>query len=1019
MSAAPGQGPSTDARLQTSRLRQAAVNEREKLLVELRKLWDANARKLEVLRPAQGKKGVRSQGSSSLKLVKVKKEKTGKQTKNSKSKKTAPSALTNGTKKPKKSQSKAQRGASSGSLKRQLSDKSKLALQQRKRSASIARDQQFVKRYNYAISELSSKRKALTLRLDKLQKRSLRQVRPYQRLPLKSQSHWDILLDEMIWMATDFIEESKLKQSTHKLVSSAVRQHHIKTAQAKYIKRKREEREHRLVCSKASEMVAAFWRSKQPKPLTQTKASLSATLPTCYVSKSAIDTRPDFEDPQVTLAALREEAQKPLDDLVASGLQQRLAEERYRHDLNRKLEEASRLGLSGMEDESESTQFTGAWLNAKPKECDNRTKQLLEDAQSSSSDEDFEEGSESMESVDIEDTIAEQERTDPFDGYPWTDESLELYSELFDDLPDDEGDDVTDQEDTGKDDANRAEEMKANGEDSSEESDDGSNSSEAEGVEVLAEDVFANVTTEKTNKRLNKLLELAERIHPDDGQYTEEQNAGRTWVHPTLYRQHCQHAFGSYHQLALQWLVRQYTHEIPGILIKDHLCAWRNVTIALLATLAGERAAWGPHLIITEQPEKWSVNFLIYCPGLRVRLLRNILAAAEADEEIVSSTVLTNVVLCSFSEAIDALLQLRRNKWTYVAYDVNAFADIKGQASDLATIPTKQRLLLCEYQALEQDQHASSLMLLFPFICGIGNDPASVLKNYSKLGRRSSRSRKTVPLEELLEPFLLRPEEDDEADSDDESDGGPKTRELLTEVVACGLSPVQERIRSTLLRHYLRATNNTDTPKTRVAAGLSTALYLLYNHPALLAPLGSTSAVPFVMTCPDQYYPKLIRNAVKTGFSSASYHKDSIDQRVLGKAKPLPVNKLPKPTGSLSSRVNVTLDSFSRETHPLLLPKAAIPRHMVEHSSPALAYWRGRRFVFQRVMSICANLSVVQSVSQDMFGLYAMESQIHPKGSSDKVEKLVRIIMSLREKEKLLGKYRVSMLTMMLKCRFE
>lgn len=48
---------------------------------------------------------------------------------------------------------------------------------------------------------------------------------PPQRLPLRRKTHWDCVLDEMKWMATDFHEERKWKMAAGRTLSSAVRRH--------------------------------------------------------------------------------------------------------------------------------------------------------------------------------------------------------------------------------------------------------------------------------------------------------------------------------------------------------------------------------------------------------------------------------------------------------------------------------------------------------------------------------------------------------------------------------------------------------------------------------------------------------------------------------------------------------------------------------------------------------------------------------------------------------------------------
>lgn len=168
-------------------LRQAAVKEREKLLVELRKAWDKNGKRLESLRvsyrESSGAKSMNREKPGKTKNAMKHSKQTPKISKTKKHSSLYLGHMANGERKGiRKNTSSFSPGSKAMSLKRSSSNKSNSSVQ-RKRSASLTRELQQAKRYNYAITELTTKRRTLALKAERFKSFPNSKTHPHQPLP--------------------------------------------------------------------------------------------------------------------------------------------------------------------------------------------------------------------------------------------------------------------------------------------------------------------------------------------------------------------------------------------------------------------------------------------------------------------------------------------------------------------------------------------------------------------------------------------------------------------------------------------------------------------------------------------------------------------------------------------------------------------------------------------------------------------------------------------------------------------
>lgn len=99
--------------------------------------------------------------------------------------------------------------------------------------------------------------------------RDLRSNLPKMRLPVRGSSHWDNLLQEMSWMASDFAEERKWKQiarhHTSRDLINALNEDQV-----------RQERQHHQIAKDIARRVSSFWRTME-RAATRSQVRLEGT----------------------------------------------------------------------------------------------------------------------------------------------------------------------------------------------------------------------------------------------------------------------------------------------------------------------------------------------------------------------------------------------------------------------------------------------------------------------------------------------------------------------------------------------------------------------------------------------------------------------------------------------------------------------------------------------------------------------------------------------------------------------
>ncbi|PKU36489.1 hypothetical protein llap_13209 [Limosa lapponica baueri] len=150
---------------------------------------------------------------------------------------------------------------------------------------------------------------------------SLRRLPKLQEAP-RPKSHWDYLLEEMQWMATDFAQERKWKMATaKKMVRTVARYHEEKKLNEERAKREEQNKLRRIAASIARE-IEYFWSNIEQGSSScgrKRKASTSLTDEEVEDEEETIEEQEAKEgniNHQTELSNLAKEAELPLEDLL-------------------------------------------------------------------------------------------------------------------------------------------------------------------------------------------------------------------------------------------------------------------------------------------------------------------------------------------------------------------------------------------------------------------------------------------------------------------------------------------------------------------------------------------------------------------------------------------------------------------------------------------------------------------------------------------------------------------------------
>jgi len=566
-------------------------------------------------------------------------------------------------------------------------------------------------------------------RIAELRKEGLWSAKRLPRLqePAREKAHWDYLLEEMTWLATDFAQERKWKKAAAKKCARMIMKYHgDKESQAE--KAEKENLNNlRKIASKISKEVRQFWSS--------------------------------------------------VEKLVDFKMQTKLEEKRKK---------ALDLHLNFIVGQTEKySSWLAEGLNNK-----NPSSEPLEDEENNSNDNENETGDDRMDidrlekndqefnlsddqdESDVEDTIAEQERNEnkqenaqeldelkneaemPIEELLKRYSELENKSEIADEsMEDEEYEDETE-------DPEEEDEQSNEGEDQSNED---KGEKEEIGVEYLLN--LESETSDKTSTdpksgptiKITDIAAGAQSIQPKGNTLSTAQVQIKV---PFLLKGQLR----EYQLIGLDWLVQMYLKNLNGVLADEMGLGKTIQTIALLAHLACEKGIWGPHLVVvpTSVILNWEMEFKKWCPAFKVLTYYGSPKERKLKRQGWTKPNQFHICITSYKLVVQDHNSFRRKKWCYLILDeAQHIKNFKSQRWQmLLNFNTSRRLLLTGTPLQNNLMELWSLMhFLMPNVFSSHRDFKDWFVNPVTgmiEGNKEFNQELILRLHKVLRPFLLR-----------------------------------------------------------------------------------------------------------------------------------------------------------------------------------------------------------------------------------------------------------------------
>ncbi|XP_022917364.2 helicase domino isoform X2 [Onthophagus taurus] len=580
-------------------------------------------------------------------------------------------------------------------------------------------------------------------RISDLQKEGLWSERrlPKVQETVRGKVHWDFLLEEMAWLATDFAQERKWKKAAAKKCARMVQKYFQDKALAAQKAEKAQEQNIRRLANFCAKEIKMFWSNVEKLVEYKLNTRLEEKR------KKALDQHLSFivDQTEKYSQLLAEGMNKPLEPAApvvpisnaSSRSESRVnSDEEFRPDSENSSDDEETIAqeeATNKEEESaevaalqrESEMDFESFLNELPKDyLQNRDKIRLSDAES-----DMENESEIKESEkpsknkdgdfvahsssdeDNEDTIQEQEDAEGQQDHKKELDDLEAENEMsieelrkkYANLPpineDTNMSASTDEFVPSMDEGSSSDEASSEDEkplDSSEHDEE-----DEVGLKLLLDDDEMTVESQKddegedkktdNNDLINDAAAIAESIQPKGN--TLSSTSVVTPV-PFLLKL----PLREYQHIGLDWLVTMFERKLNGILADEMGLGKTIQTIALLAHLACEKENWGPHLIIvpTSVMLNWEMECKKWCPAFKILTYYGSQKERKMKRTGWTKPNAFHICITSYKLVIQDHQSFRRKKWKYLILDeAQNIKNFKSQRWQLLlNFQTQQRLLL-------------------------------------------------------------------------------------------------------------------------------------------------------------------------------------------------------------------------------------------------------------------------------------------------------------------------------------
>ncbi|ESO91647.1 hypothetical protein LOTGIDRAFT_122039, partial [Lottia gigantea] len=661
--------------------------------------------------------------------------------------------------------------------------------------------------------------------------------------PARNKAHWDYLLEEMQWLATDFVQERKWKKAACRKIARMVAKYHQDIEQKEVKAEKEEALKVKRIASQMAKLVKEFW-SNIEKVVQYKQQSRQDER-----KKKALDVHLNFiVDQTEKYSSWLTETLHQGSSVGPSSVNGSISSPAHSSEGDMEFEPTGSLtddeetiekeeNESGLDDES-----TQKELEELQKESELPIEDLLKTLPSevldtpaplpnpdSSSDEE-----------DVEDTIEEQEKHEKntmeelnelqAEGEMSIEDLVKKYAGAYDsdfEMPqsEEESDESTDEESEEE-----------------EEEDDMMESDVGLDFLLKSQDEASPQKPIEVKEETGPGKELtdaaAEALSLQPKGYTLETTEVKTKV-PFLLK----HTLREYQHVGLDWLATMYTKRLNGILADEMGLGKTIQTISVLSHLACEKGIWGPHLIVvpTSVMLNWEIELKKWCPAFKILTYYGSQKERKQKRTGWTKTNAFHVCITSYKLVIQDHAAFRRKKWKYLILDeAQNIKNFKSQRWQmLLNFQSQRRLLLTGTPLQNSLMELWSLMhFLMPHVFQSHKEFKEWFANPMTgmvEGSQDYNEGLVKRLHKVLRPFLLRRLKDDVEKQ------MPKKYE---HVVMCKLSKRQRYL-------YDEFMGQTKTKETLNAGDFLSVINVLMqlrkvcNHPNLFDPRPIVS--PFQM----------------------------------------------------------------------------------------------------------------------------------------------------------------------------
>ncbi|XP_065203272.1 helicase domino-like isoform X2 [Planococcus citri] len=552
--------------------------------------------------------------------------------------------------------------------------------------------------------------------------------------PPRTKAHWDYVLEELEWLATDFAQERKWKKAAARKRSRMI-QKHFQEREALVLKAaKAAELHKRRIASHTAKMVKLFWSNVEKlvdfKQQTKLKEKRQQALDqhlsfivdktekySSLVAESMNKSTNRAQSPDENSDAEFEPNQSSSDDEETIEAEEKIRGAEVDHSKEiEMLKRESELPLEDLLNQLPSEYLNNVPIddkisNEKPIDDDDEYK--MEDDESDDETTLLEE-EKRQGKVDYKSEIAELQADNnlsieelmkkyaadaptgnSIDSNSQSESSSESTAEesaAESDASDNENstidnsddeDDENDEDDDDDDDEDDDDESKS---DDSDESSDGL-------MSLLKDSTLENgdMNEENTDEKIDDVAAIAESIQPKGNTLSSTSVVTKV---PFLLK----HTLREYQHIGLDWLVTMYERKLNGILADEMGLGKTIQTIALLAHLASDKEDWGPHLIIvpTSVMLNWEMECKKWCPAFKILTYYGNPKERKLKRSGWTKPNTFHVCITSYKLVLQDHHCFRRKKWKYLILDeAQNIKNFKSQRwQRLLNFDSERRLLL-------------------------------------------------------------------------------------------------------------------------------------------------------------------------------------------------------------------------------------------------------------------------------------------------------------------------------------